>query len=192
VWRALETAVREPLNVYATTANGGMFNVRISMRQRVPGEARNAILAAFASLGNVKHVFVTDPDIDIFSDDEIDWALATRFQADRDLMVESGIRAVPLDPSLDGVRVGAKAGFDLTWPFGAPPKIEREVPELPTFHGQRFPTLRAALEHGPKYFEELMTALGSRDGREVVRELEMLRRSPGLTRDARGRYAMVK
>ena len=192
VWRALETAVREPLNVYATTANGGMFNVRIALRQRVPGEARNAILAAFACLGNVKHVFVVDPDVDIFSDDEMDWALATRFQADRDLVVESGVRAVPLDPSLNGSRIGAKAGFDLTWPFGAEPRIEREVPELPRFAGGRFPSIRAALEHGPKYFEDLMAARGSRDGREIVRELDALRETPGLARDARGRYSLAK
>ena len=48
----------------------------------------------------------------------MDWALATRFQADRDLVVESGFRALPLDPSLGGKRIGAKAGFDLTLPLG--------------------------------------------------------------------------
>ena len=64
-----------------------MFNLRVALRQRVPGEARNAIVAAFGSLANVKNVFVVDPDIDIFSDEQMDWALATRFQADRDLIV---------------------------------------------------------------------------------------------------------
>ncbi len=47
VWRALESAVRETKAVYATPASGGMYNLRIAMRQRVPGEARNAIAAAF-------------------------------------------------------------------------------------------------------------------------------------------------
>ena len=68
-----------------TPSSGGMYNVRVSMRQRVPGEARNAIAACFGALANVKNVFVVDPDIDIFSDEQMDWALATRFQADRDL-----------------------------------------------------------------------------------------------------------
>src|SRR4029077_208543 len=63
VWRALETAVRETKAVYATPASGGMYNLRIAMRQRVPGEARNAIAAAFGCLANVKHVFVVDPDV---------------------------------------------------------------------------------------------------------------------------------
>ena len=90
IWRALETAVREPVAVYATTSSGGMFNLRIALRQRVPGEARNAIAACFGALANVKNVFVVDPDIDIFSDEQMDWALATRFQADRDLIVVDG------------------------------------------------------------------------------------------------------
>ena len=107
IWRALETAVREPVAVYATTSSGGMFNVRVALRQRVPGEARNAIAACFGALANVKNVFVVDPDIDIFSDEQMDWALATRFQADRDLIVMDGMRTLPLDPSLDGQRASA-------------------------------------------------------------------------------------
>ena len=100
IWRALEIAVREPVAVYATTSSGGNFNVRVALRQRVPGEARNAIAACMSTLANVKNVFVVDPDIDIFSDEQMDWALATRFQPDRDLIVIGGMRTLPLDPSL--------------------------------------------------------------------------------------------
>src|SRR3954468_3257955 len=187
VWRALETAVREPVAVYATTSSGGMYTLRVALRQRVPGEARNAIAACFGALTNVKNVFVVDPDVDIFSDEQMDWALATRFQADRDLMVMDGMRTVPIDPSLMGSRVGAKAGFDLTWPVGAASKLEMRVPEPPRFQGKRFPSIEAALADGPKFFEDLMSAVGSRDGREIVRTLDALRDS-GLDRDAEGRY----
>ena len=90
IWRALEGAVREPVNVYATTSSGGAFNVRVALRQRVPGEARNAITACLGALANCKNVFVVDPDVDIFSDEQMDWAMATRFQPDRDLVVMSG------------------------------------------------------------------------------------------------------
>jgi 2,5-furandicarboxylate decarboxylase 1 len=190
IWRALETAVREPLAVYATTSSGGMYTLRVAIRQRVPGEARNAIAACFGALTNVKHVFVVDPDIDIFSDEQIDWAFATRFQADRDLMVMDNMRTVPIDPSLMGARVGAKAGFDLTWPMGAAQKLEMQVPAPPRFAGRRFASLEAALGDGPKFFEELMSAVGSRDGREVVRALEALRTKVALERDAEGRYVI--
>ena len=190
VWRALETAVREVRSVYVTPSSGGMYTLRIAMRQRVPGEARNAIAAAFGCLANVKHVFVVDPDIDIFSDEQMDWALATRFQADRDLVVQSGFRTLPLDPSLRGARTGAKAGFDLTLPFGEARGIESAIPEPPRFEGGRFPSIEAALAGGPKTFEALMAAVASRDGREVVRSLEALREAGRLIREKDGRYAL--
>jgi 2,5-furandicarboxylate decarboxylase 1 len=191
VWRALENAVREPVAVCATASSGGMFNVRIALRQRVPGEAHNAIAAAFGSLANIKNVFVVDPDIDVFSDAQMDWALATRFQPDRDLVVHTGLRTLPLDPSLPaGVRTGSKAGFDLTWPFGSADRLEATVPEPPSYDGARFGSLRAALEDGPKYFGQLMAATGSRDGREIVRELDGFRRAGRLDRDSVGRYLL--
>jgi UbiD family decarboxylase len=188
IWKALEIAVREPVAVYATASSGGNFNVRVALRQRVPGEARNAIAACMSALVNVKNVFVVDPDIDITSDEQMDWAMATRFQPDRDLIVLSGMRTLPLDPSITSGRVGAKAGFDLTWPFGTAGRLETRVPGPPRFAGAHFTSIEAALHDGPKYFEELMTAVGSRDGREIVRELEALRTTLALDRDHDGRY----
>src|SRR5437763_7085247 len=146
IWRALECAVREPVAVYAPPATGGVFNVRIALRQRVPGEARNAIAAAFGSLANVKNVFVVDPDIDVFSDEQMEWALATRFQPDRDLVVASAFRTIPLDPSLANHQsLGAKAGYDLTMPLGAKPALEAEIPQPPRFAGARFASVEEAL-----------------------------------------------
>ena len=191
VWRALEVAVREVKAVYADAATGGMFNVRIAMQQRVPGEARNAIAAVFSCLANVKHVFVVDPDIDIFSNAQMEWALATRFQADRDLVTQDRMRAMPLDPSLGGTHHTAKAGFDLTLPFLRPGQvrsIEHRVPAAPVFDGARFASLEAALENGPKLFAELMAAVGSDDGREIVRWLEDSESTRKIARDEEGRY----
>lgn len=193
VWRALETAVREVHAVYSLPSSGGAFNLRVAIRQRVPGEARNAIAAVFGCLANVKHVFVVDPDIDIFSDEQIDWALATRFQADRDLVVQSGFRAMPLDPSLPASRTWAKAGFDLTLPLSRPGEsrpIGHRIPEPPRIEGPRFGSIEEALADGPKFFSQLMAALGSRDGRDVVLALDDVRKSRGLARDAEGRYLL--
>jgi len=166
--------------------------VRVAVRQRMPGEARLAIGAVFATPVNVKHVFVVDPDVDIFSDEQMDWALATRFQAERDLVVASGFRAMPLDPSLRGARTGSKAGFDLTLPLGERKGIDSRLPAPPTYDARRFPSIEAALAEGPKFFVELMSARASRDGREIVRELETLRQAGRLERDAEGRYVTPK
>ena len=47
-----------------------------------------------------------------------------------DVMLKAG-RTLPLDPSVTSGRVGAKAGFDLTWPFGTANRLEPRVPEPP-------------------------------------------------------------
>jgi 2,5-furandicarboxylate decarboxylase 1 len=190
-WAALMASVREPLAVHATPSSGGMYNVRVSLRQRVPGDARNAIAAIFGSHAEAKHVFAFDPDIDVFSDAESDWAFATRFQADRDLVSGSGFRVVPLDPSLSGARTGAKLGFDCTIPFGKTNSFEFSVPSAPALaKSASHKSIAAALSDGPASFLELMAALGSKDGREIVRELDALYAAQRLGRLDDGRYVL--
>jgi UbiD family decarboxylase len=187
-WAALLTAVREPVAVCATPASGGVYDLRLALRQRVPGEARNAIAAVLGSNAEVKHVFVVDDDIDIFSDAQMEWALATRFQADRDLVIMRGMRAVPLDPSLRGNRIGAKAGFDLTFPLGSQRGIETSVPDPPRLGASAGLSVREMLARGPHSFRDLMEGIGSRDGREVLLELDAIRSESQLERLHDGRY----
>jgi 2,5-furandicarboxylate decarboxylase 1 len=187
VWRMLENVVREPLAVYAPVATGGMLTARVALKQRNPGEARSAIMTILGGT-NVKNVSVVDGDIDIFNDEQMEWAMATRFQPDRDLVVMERVAAIPLDPSTGGAHVGGKFGFDLTVPFGKVGTFEWSAPEPPRYEGRRYASIGAALADGPKRFEELVAALGSRDGREVVREIEALRAAGGVARDAEGRY----
>lgn len=190
IWNVLEQAIREPVAVYLTGASGGMATVRVAMRQRNPGEAHNAISAVFASVADVKHVYVFDADIDIFSDDQVDWAMATRFQADRDLIVGAGYRAVPIDPSLQGTRVGAKLGFDCTKPFGKLDAFEFTVaspPEMPT---RARASVEEVLTQGPASYLDLMAAAGTRDGREILLRLDKLYTDGRLGRTEDGRYML--
>jgi 2,5-furandicarboxylate decarboxylase 1 len=190
IWNILEQAIREPKAVYCTGASGGLANVRVAMRQRNPGEARNAIAAVLASVADIKHVFVFDDDIDIFSDDDIDWALATRFQADRDLVIGEGFRAVPIDPSLQGSRVGAKLGFDCTKPFGKAESFEFTVAAPPLLPERKQQSVEALLAEGPASYIELMAAAGTRDGREILTVLDRLHTDGRLGRLEDGRYKL--
>lgn len=191
VWSSLKYAIREPIAVCATPTSGGMYNVRVSMKQRYPGEPRNALAAVFGSMGEAKHVFVFDEDIDVFSDQQCDWAFATRFQGDRDLLMGSGFRTVPLDPSLAGSRTGAKVGFDCTIPFGKYSALEFSVPMPPALPQRaRKDSVVDVLAEGPASFQEMMAALGSRDGRDVVRELDKLYALDSLGRREDGRYLL--
>jgi 3-polyprenyl-4-hydroxybenzoate decarboxylase len=168
-----------------------MFNVRFSMRGRYAGEARNALAAVLACPADVKHAFAVDDDIDVHSDRQMEWAFATRFQAERDLLVMNGMRAMPLDPSLDGARVGSKAGFDLTIPFGAkgsPAFSVPAAPQLDAVTGRG--TVEDVLATGPQTFFEIMKATGTRDGREILGAFDDLRRRGRLQRLDDGRYAL--
>lgn len=191
-WTALEGAIREPLSIYAPPASGGMFNVRFSLRPRYRGEARNALAAVLACPADIKQAFAVDDDIDVFSNEQMEWALATRFQAERDLLLMTGMRAFPLDPSLDGAQLGSKVGFDLTMPFSAKGSPEFSVPSVP--HMDVTPqrgTVEAALASGSKTFFEIMKAIGSRDGREILGSFDDLRQQGRLQRLGDGRYSLV-
>ena len=183
-WEALKSVVREPVAVYAPVSAGGSMSIRFSLKQRYPGEARSALHTVLGST-SAKHAFAVDPDIDIFNDQQFEWAFGTRFQVDKDLIQATAVRLSPLDPSLHGAHTGAKAGFDLTWPMQFVNKWELQIPVPPQYPGKTFPNLREALEDGPKRFEELMAATGSRDGREIVREIFTM---AGVERDDQGKY----
>jgi UbiD family decarboxylase len=77
-----------------------------------------AIAAAFAGHRSCKHVFVVDADIDIYDPLAVEWALATRFQGDRGLVVLPRAPGSSLDPSAEpGTHCTTRVGFDLTRPL---------------------------------------------------------------------------
>lgn len=92
--------------------------VQIDKQEEVDG--RKAIQAAFTGHTSCKHVYVVDKDIDIYNPLEVEWAMATRFQADRDLIIKDKEPGSSLDPSSDpGTHLTTKTGFDLTKPLVA-------------------------------------------------------------------------
>ncbi len=103
------------------------------------------------------------------------------------------MRVVPLDPSLGGARTGAKMGFDCTIPFGKANTLEFSVPTPPVAKpGAQHKSAADALAAGPASFLELMAARGSKDGREIVRELDALYAAQRLGRNEDGRYVARK
>ena len=187
--RVLKSMQIDVVAVHVPPSSAEGQHVRVSIRQSRPGQSRNAINAVFASILSAKHVFVVDEDIDVFDEEAMEWAFVSRFQADRDMVVQSGLMGMPLDPSRIGPPPGTKAGFDLTLPFGRRNELVRIVASAPTLSGPaRFQTVRQALEAGPIYFSHLMEAVGSQDGREIAVELDQLRIDGELERLADGRY----
>ncbi|MBN2981369.1 MULTISPECIES: UbiD family decarboxylase [Cohnella] len=127
--RSMQNTVSTIRNVHLTMGGKCRFHLVVSMKKRNEGEAKNAIFAAFAGHYDVKKVIVVDEEIDIFDSDMVDWCVATRFQADKDLVVVHGALGSKLDPSTDN-GVGSKLGFDCTVPLDAEP-MDYEVTVIP-------------------------------------------------------------
>jgi 2,5-furandicarboxylate decarboxylase 1 len=112
-----------------TAVNLPLMGIRstlfISMKKRVEGEPKIAACAAFTVDPILKHVFVVDDDIDVHDNDQVLWAMTTRFQADRDLTIMPNFLGGHLNPVTYGYHreekgpMETKLIFDCTRP--APP-----------------------------------------------------------------------
>jgi 2,5-furandicarboxylate decarboxylase 1 len=100
------------------------FTCYVALEQRIPGQAKNAILAVLGADLYMKRVVVVDQDVDVFDDRQVNWAIATRCQPDRDLLVVGGARGSDLDPSTREDGYTAKWGVDAT----AKPSLDAYTP----------------------------------------------------------------
>ena len=122
--------VCECKDVLITHGGCSWLHAAVSIRKKASDDGRKAIEAAFKGHKSLKHVWVVDDDINIHNPNEIEWAMATRFQGDRDIITKKE-KGSSLDPSSDlETRETTKMGFDLTIPAGRDPKDFRK-PELP-------------------------------------------------------------
>ena len=95
----------------------------VSITKNKEGDAMNAAMAAFTGHPSMKKVVIVDQDIDIYSDQEVEWAEATRFQAKDRLLVVNNVAGSSLDPSTDGTT--SKVAIDATKPLGVKEGFEK-------------------------------------------------------------------
>ena len=118
IYSVVKKVVPQVQRVYCPISGSGRFHAYIQIRKTQEGQPKEAIMAALTTSEMTKHVIVVDEDVDIYDDRWVLWAVATRSQWDKDLVVIPGCRGAKLDPSVDGV-VTTKGGIDATKP--APP-----------------------------------------------------------------------
>ena len=112
-------------DVLVTSGGCSWLHGAVSIHKKNPDDGRKAIEAAFKGHKSMKHVFVVDDDIDIHDPNEIEWAMATRFQADKNMIVKRE-KGSSLDPSSDmDTQMTCKVGFDLTIPEGSKKEFKR-------------------------------------------------------------------
>src|SRR3954449_6815447 len=212
---ALRTAGIQVKDINVTLGGCAFWHAVISIKKQ-PGEAKNALLAAL-SVMDLKHVVVVDDDIDVFDATDVEWAIATRVQGDKDVMIVGNARAKPLDPSLPQgfgvVPTGAKVGIDATIPEGIPrehyerityayaenAKIDDYANGKADVAGQAGDEpevvalamkILAAIETAPLYYTDVAERFSTYDFRTVARAIGDLHATEKLWQDPRGRLCV--
>jgi 2,5-furandicarboxylate decarboxylase 1 len=214
--QALRTAGVTVKDINVTLGGCAFWHAVISIKKQ-PGEAKNALLAAL-SVMDLKHVVVVDDDIDVFDLAEVEWAIATRVQGDRDVIIVSNARAKPLDPSLSPtppgiVPTGAKVGIDATIPEGVPPEAYERITYAYAdsariddyVNGKKDPAgelgddalvaglagkILATIEKEPLYYTDIAEKFSGYNFQTVARALGHLHAGEKLWQDARGRMCL--
>ncbi|NLG99881.1 MAG: UbiD family decarboxylase [Chloroflexi bacterium] len=126
------------LDVNVNPGGCSWLHAVVQIDKQAEDDGKKAILAAFEGHRSCKHVYVVDKDIDIYNPLEVEWAMATRFQGDRDLIMLERAPGSSLDPSASpGTHETTRLGFDLTKPLIAQGKNFDKAP-FPKVDLERF------------------------------------------------------
>jgi UbiD family decarboxylase len=101
--------------VHLSDGGSNWLTAVIQIKKRLEGEPKNAILTAFAAHPSLKSAIIVDEDIDPLNPIEVEYAISTRTQADRDFVMISNSKGSSLDPSSDQTNLlTTKLGIDAT------------------------------------------------------------------------------
>lgn len=214
-WRVLGEAGVTATAIHVTPGGCCHWHIIAAIKKQ-PGDGKNAILALL-SIADIKHVVITDDDIDIFDPVEVEWAIATRVQADRDVLVVANARSKPLDPSLPptgGIPTTAKMGIDATIPENIPRERYQRIVYFnegkvklkdylgpsqgkPPRAGERggegdveplADKILRALAQSHKFFAELLECFPDEAFGNISRAIGLLNEREKITQDRDGRY----
>jgi 2,5-furandicarboxylate decarboxylase 1 len=213
--QAVRTANVAVKDINVTLGGCAFWHAIISIK-KAPGDGKNAALAAL-SVMDLKHVVIVDDDIDVNDPNEVEWAIATRVQADKDVFIVPGARAKPLDPSLlqgaGVVPLGAKVGIDATIPEHIPKehyerityayadtaKVDDYVKGKKDAIGKSgdekevaslAEKILAAIDKEPLYYTDIAERFSEYDFRTVARALGHLHETEKLWQDPRGKMCV--
>lgn len=125
IFRAVERVARVK-NVFLTEGGCCYLHAAVQIKKEGEGEAKNAIIAAFAAHPSLKLVVVVDEDIDIFNTKDVEYAIATRVRWNEDVVLIPKVRGSSLDPSAKN-GLTTKIGIDATKELGEEKRYERVV-----------------------------------------------------------------
>ncbi len=125
IYREIRNSKVDVVDVYLTPGGCSWLHAVVKIRKKEEDDGRKAIMAAFRGHHSLKHVIVVDDDIDIRNPEDVEFAVATRFQGDRDLIRMGPTRGSSLDPSSYEEHLTIKMGCDATMPLENRVKFKR-------------------------------------------------------------------
>ena len=217
-WRVLHEAGVQATAINVTPGGCCHWHIVAAIKKQ-PGDGKNAILALL-SVADIKHVTIVDDDIDVFDPTDVEWAVATRVQADRDVLIVSNARSKPLDPSLPPtpgrIPTTAKMGIDATIPEDVPRirynrivyfnqnKIKLadyletvEPPAKPAGKVKAAETVESmtekileSLAKSHRFFPGLLEVFPKEEFRTIAEALGMLHQQGKIVQDKEGKYQL--
>lgn len=131
IWEYVRGIAPHVRGVNLTLGGCGWLHCVVSIRKLREGDPKNVLMAIFAAHPSVKHAVVVDEDIDPYNLEEVEWAIATRFRGDEDLLMIPHVRVSSLDPaSNQRLELGCKVGIDATRPLSKPERCFKRA-EIP-------------------------------------------------------------
>jgi len=131
IWEYVRNVVPTVRGVNMTLGGSGWLHCVVSFEKFREGDPKNVLMAVFAAHPSLKHAVAVDHDIDPFDMEQVEWAIATRFRGDEDLLLVPHVRVSSLDPASDQEQeLGCKVGIDATRPLSKPVEGFRR-PEIP-------------------------------------------------------------
>ncbi|HEY2988809.1 MAG TPA: UbiD family decarboxylase [Candidatus Binatia bacterium] len=161
LFRRIQEAVPSLTGVNMPMSGAARAHCYISLKKRAEGEPKQAALAALVTDPSIKHVIVVDDDIDVFNETQVLWALAMRFQADRDLVTISNIIGSHLNPTAYGHNrmekgpMETKLIFDATKPL--PPYDFPKEAQAPDAVLKRVDLARDTRAYDPAKDDQIIT-----------------------------------
>jgi UbiD family decarboxylase len=116
MFRFISNTVSTIKNVVLTPGGNCWLHAVVQITKRTEGDAKNTILAALAAHPSLKRVIIVDEDINIYDPEDVEWAVATRVQPDKDLLIIPNSKGSSLDPS-SKKSITCKWGIDATKPL---------------------------------------------------------------------------
>ena len=114
IYKSVKNAVPTVETVALTEGGCCWLHAVISINKQTEGDGKNAIMAALSAHPSLKHAVVVDTDVDVFDPQDVEYAIATRVKADRDIMIVPNVRGSSLDPVAESDGTTTKLGVDAT------------------------------------------------------------------------------